>query len=210
MGENTAISWCDRTCTACLVVKAAEAFHLDRSHADGRASVCRECRNARARRNYQPKGPPARYGPAPTPGRDGDKLQARHRVNRAVAAGELPAADSLPCTDCGHLGDDRRHEYDHHNGYAAAHHLDVEPVCSRCHHRRDNPKLRQTHCRRGHEFTPENTYHPKDGGRGCKACRREFDRKRIRPPGYWKAVNAKRSGRLLDGVLHDARPEVRW
>lgn len=30
----------------------------------------------------------------------------------------------------------------------------------------------QTHCKRGHEFTPENTYVPKDGGRHCRACRK--------------------------------------
>lgn len=29
----------------------------------------------------------------------------------------------------------------------------------------------QSHCRRGHEFTPENTYAPPKGGRQCKACR---------------------------------------
>ena len=26
------------------------------------------------------------------------------------------------------------------------------------------------HCKRGHEFTPENTYYPKRGGRVCRAC----------------------------------------
>jgi hypothetical protein len=33
---------------------------------------------------------------------------------------------------------------------------------------------RQTHCKRGHEFTPENTYRrPKGNGRMCKTCHRE-------------------------------------
>lgn len=30
---------------------------------------------------------------------------------------------------------------------------------------------RKTHCIRGHEFTPENTYVQSGGGRGCVACR---------------------------------------
>lgn len=29
---------------------------------------------------------------------------------------------------------------------------------------------RKTHCKRGHEFTPENTYAARSGGRGCRAC----------------------------------------
>ncbi|MBU2527739.1 MAG: HNH endonuclease [Bacteroidetes bacterium] len=28
----------------------------------------------------------------------------------------------------------------------------------------------KTHCDRGHEFTPQNTYHPPTGGRRCHAC----------------------------------------
>lgn len=32
---------------------------------------------------------------------------------------------------------------------------------------------RKTHCKRGHEFTVENTYPKSGGGRGCRTCRRE-------------------------------------
>lgn len=35
---------------------------------------------------------------------------------------------------------------------------------------------RKTHCKRGHKFTPENTFTPTYGGRGCLACRREYTR----------------------------------
>jgi hypothetical protein len=30
----------------------------------------------------------------------------------------------------------------------------------------------KTHCKRGHEFTPENTWTDKNGGRFCRACQR--------------------------------------
>jgi hypothetical protein len=38
---------------------------------------------------------------------------------------------------------------------------------------------RRTHCKQGHEFTPENTYHGKDG-RSCRICGREWMRNRRR------------------------------
>lgn len=39
---------------------------------------------------------------------------------------------------------------------------------------------RKTHCKRGHEFTPENTYEPpsRPGQRLCRACRRVFQERR--------------------------------
>ena len=69
--------------------------------------------------------------------RSGDKRQARRRVNYLFDADLLPNPNSLRCTDCGHLGSDKRHEYDHHLGYASEHHEDVQPVCSSCHHSRE-------------------------------------------------------------------------
>jgi hypothetical protein len=65
--------------------------------------------------------------------RDGDRRQARRRVRYLIECGELAGPETLPCADCGHLGDDLPHEYDHHLGYAAEHHEDVEPVCPPCH-----------------------------------------------------------------------------
>lgn len=40
-------------------------------------------------------------------------------------------------------------------------------------------RAQSTHCKRGHEFTPENTY-PKPTGRECRTC------KRIKSAGYHK------------------------
>jgi hypothetical protein len=34
------------------------------------------------------------------------------------------------------------------------------------------PKRRRTHCRHGHELTPDNTYIRPDGDRDCRECRR--------------------------------------
>jgi hypothetical protein len=67
--------------------------------------------------------------------RDPLKTRAHSRVLRAVRVGTLPAPNTLPCTDCGHVWapGDPRHEYDHWLGYAPAHWLDVQGVCSHCH-----------------------------------------------------------------------------
>ena len=121
-----------------------------------------------------------RPGPAPKPPRDGDKKQARQRVNVEVRTGRRPHPNTLPCTDCGHVWKDgeRRHEYDHHLGYGRAHHYDVEPVCSTCHAQRDGSKAKQTHCIHGHAFTAANTYIRRNGCRTCRECMRAHDRKR--------------------------------
>lgn len=35
----------------------------------------------------------------------------------------------------------------------------------------------RSHCSMGHEFTEENTFHRSDGGRGCRVCRKERNRR---------------------------------
>lgn len=121
-----------------------------------------------------------RPGPAPMQPRDGDKIQARQRINVEVRSGRRHNPNSLPCVDCGHFGDDVRHEYDHHLGYDSKNHYNVESVCAKCHHLRHEPKA--THCVRGHEFTKDNTYVKKDGCRQCRECHRIHDRNRKRNP----------------------------
>lgn len=47
------------------------------------------------------------------------------------------------------------------------------------------PSLRRTHCKNGHEFTPENTYwNPRDESQVCRTCQRET----------WKRSYRKRQG----------------
>lgn len=131
-------------------------------------------------------------GPLPMQPRDGDKLQARQRINVEVRTGRRPHPNALPCADCGHVWSEgeRRHEYDHHLGYDAAHHYDVEAVCTRCHHLRSA----KTHCSKGHPFDDFNTIvGPR--GRLCRACRREHDRNRGRDAAYWRAYRTRRGAK---------------
>ncbi|MEU4558577.1 hypothetical protein AB0F72_09305 [Actinoplanes sp. NPDC023936] len=168
MSDNTAIEWADRTplrvrataaarigitlaeydfnlaagekwCGGCRTWEPRSAFAADKSRGDGLMSRCRDSRNNAARKSYVPTPRPAtgrRYVEA----RDGDQLQARRRVNYLVEAALLPAPNTLPCADCGHIWDEgeRRHEYDHHLGYAAENHEAVEAVCTTCHHSRED------------------------------------------------------------------------
>ncbi len=58
-----------------------------------------------------------------------DERRARVAVNRAVMAGKIPRASSLPCVGCGA----KAREYHHHAGYDRQNWLNVEPICSQCH-----------------------------------------------------------------------------
>lgn len=135
-----------------------------------------------------------RPGPQPKKFVSGDKEQARHRVNREVAAGALPNPNSVPCADCGHIGNDKRHEYDHWNGYDADHFLDVQSVCTACHAKRDSSKKKQTHCIHGHEFSKENTLIKANGCRQCRECSRIRNRAR-RDAAFWREYRRKRKER---------------
>lgn len=140
---STAIEWTEETkaCRTCRRQLPLSAFGRDRSRADGLAYVCRHCKNNSARATYTPiprPGPGRQF----VPSRDGDVRQARRRVNHLVDVGVLPAPNRVPCVDCGHVWrkSERRHEYDHYLGYEAAHHADVEAVCTTCHHARENAR----------------------------------------------------------------------
>ena len=125
-------------CGGCRVWHSRNAFGNDISRYDGLATICRDYGNRRARDKYVlvPKNERVKPGPNRIPRRDGDKLQARSRINHDVEAGIIPNPNDIHCADCGHIGDDRRHEYDHYLGYASENHYNVEAVCSFCHHNR--------------------------------------------------------------------------
>jgi hypothetical protein len=106
------------------------------------------------------------------------KARLRQRVNSAVKAGRLQRPDTLACVDCGHLGNDRKHHYDHYLGYEIEHVFDVQAVCSKCHYKRSLergevqlPKP-STHCAAGHKLERD-----KHGHGYCPECTRA--RKRV-------------------------------
>jgi hypothetical protein len=109
--------------------------------------------------------------------------------------GRRPHPNDLPCTDCSHVWapGERRHEYDHHLGYAAEHHLDVEPVCTTCHAARD---WKKEVCKRGHLLSESSRQTPK--GRECVLCRRERDMGR-RDAAWWRARRARKKATASNG-----------
>lgn len=58
----------------------------------------------------------------------------------------------------------------------------LEPVPPRTNWERSGAVTRvnalKTHCKRDHEFTPANTYRNTQGNRGCRQCKKEYQRER--------------------------------
>jgi len=189
---NSYVSRGLKWCIGCRKWHEKSVFGKDKSRWDGLSAICIESRSKRSRTLYKPK-PRQPKGRSFIPARNGDKIQARGRINYFVTCGLIPHPNELPCTDCGHIfkKGGRRHEYDHHKGYAAQHHEDVEPVCSMCHATRDSSKSKQTHCIHGHEFDEKNTGYKINGTRYCKECRRIKDRGR-HDAAYWRNYRKKR------------------
>lgn len=73
-----------------------------------------------------------------------------------------------------------------------------------------NVNANKTHCRRGHEFTPENTKVTSKGGRGCITCEREVGR--IYAKGIYAAAKGKQVPRFEVDLSHDriARLSDEW
>lgn len=141
MSDRTGIEWTDATkwCTACKARHPVSAFGRDKTRGDGLAASCLASRRVKVRKTQ--------VGRLNRPGwlkptRDGDKRQARRRVNYLVEQGRIPPAEELPCVDCGDEVFVRRypHEYDHAHGYAGENQLRVEPVCQKCHRNREDAR----------------------------------------------------------------------
>ena len=116
-----------KKCTTCKRWLAIENFSKDKSRKDGTSARCKDC--SRAIWRIKDMAAPQIRGER----RDGDKSQARARINKDVEMGLRPNPNELHCVFCGHKVQDKRHEYHHPCGYAAEHHYDVVPVCSECH-----------------------------------------------------------------------------
>lgn len=127
----------EKWCYSCKRWHPATAFGKDSTRHDGRSGLCLAARRSKAKELYAPVPRPPK-GRSYVSFRDGDAKQARRRINYLVEEGILPSPSSLPCSDCGQTWEEglSRHEYDHHLGYAAARHEDVEAVCASCHHKR--------------------------------------------------------------------------
>lgn len=115
-----------KKCTICKQWKTIDNFVPDKSRHDGISPRCNICGTAIWRRASMKSNKRLDR-------RDGDKSQARKRINSDVENGLRPAANDLYCAMCGHKGPDRRHEYHHAMGYGKEHHYDVLPLCSKCH-----------------------------------------------------------------------------
>ena len=61
-----------------------------------------------------------------------------------------------------------------------------------------NGNLAKTHCKRGHEFTPENTIIKKGRGRECRVCARAYNVERAKKE---LAQRQAHRGYMLNGVL---------
>jgi hypothetical protein len=123
----------EKRCGMCCEWKPANAFNKDSFFSDGLASRCRVCARATDKARYAPK-PRKPRGSCARKGKLITKTAAVSRVNYLRDYGVIPDPNTLPCARCGHSGNDRGHEYHHHNGYDLEHQEDVIPLCRHCHH----------------------------------------------------------------------------
>lgn len=95
-------------------------------------------------------------------GDDGRAFPSVHSIVASAFIGPRPAAD----TDIRHLDGDRQNNRLVNLAYGSRSENMQDAVAHGTH-----PQASKTHCKRNHEFTPENTYVYR-GGRFCRACKR--------------------------------------
>ena len=134
---NSGLKWC----STCKTFLSRDFFFDSTTRRDGKLTQCKECARVRRRNNYK-QNPPKKMN-CNSLQRDGDKIQARYSVRHQIRSGKLPHAQTLPCIDCGHIGHDLLHEYDHYLGYAGINHLNVQCVCNPCHRKREQQRRKQ-------------------------------------------------------------------
>lgn len=120
-------------CTGCKCWHYKNEFNNDKSRSSGKAQSCRDYLKFEYKKKYVPKPRVSKKGCRFVNPRDGDKKQARRRVNHLVEIGILPHPNILKCSNCNNEKKSKRNEYHHHNGYGAEHQEDVIVLCSACH-----------------------------------------------------------------------------
>lgn len=128
------LNWCG----SCKTFLSCDLFFDVSGKSVGKDNRCKNCKRAKDRHRYKPV--PLEERIRNLPPTDGNKTQARNSVRKQVRKGRLPHARTVPCTDCGHIGDNYRHEYDHFLGYDAINHLNVQCVCQPCHRKRERQR----------------------------------------------------------------------
>lgn len=76
------------------------------------------------------------------------------------------------CDECG-TKNASRYEWSNISGEYKRDRSDYRQLCPSCHRKIDQGN----YCRKGHEYTPENTYVRKEGWRVCKSCHQEAHKK---------------------------------
>lgn len=132
--RNKGLKWC----VGCKEWHLKDEFGKDATRYDELSASCLKYRRITLKKRYKPISRVSKKGIRFASIRDGDKKQARARVNHLVQLGFLPAPNILPCKDCGHIykKGERRHEYDHYMGYLKQYQETVEAVCTTCHSKR--------------------------------------------------------------------------
>lgn len=96
--------------------------------------------------------------------------RTRRRTAQLIQAGVLVRPDT--CERCDGDGGGFTIEC-HHPSYDDA--ATIEWLCKVCHMAHHSDSV--AHCVHGHEYTPENTYVAPKGGRACRTCQRENQRR---------------------------------